>query len=294
MKKRLCAFALVLMLIVSFPVPGFADVAKVHWKEMKMALFGEETYPYKEGTDEKTAIVLLEQATSLAIDQHNKDSKSYLTTLQSKKDGFQIYSLPESISEINLDKNGNSHRQFSHLGWDFEYQNLEQGDLAKWSVRKKIMLSTAESIFDFNGKSNKLDALFNRYNEECQSFCALLYYVHILGDHRYLKDCNDYQNKRGQMISLAGNKDDTDAIIPELQKHATVLFGDAANKLVEDLDDLNKQARSLSYTTGNVTNEEEFEQYKKYVEDLFEILNEHLPDLLKEEAFFNKVFPNAA
>ena len=53
----------------------------------------------------------------------------------------------------------------------------------RWQQRKKLLTDVAEQIFDFDGRWSVFDVFGYPCTTECDAFCRLLYYVHLLGDH---------------------------------------------------------------------------------------------------------------
>jgi hypothetical protein len=90
--------------------------------------------------------------------------------LHSKSDpSARIKNLPAAEQ---IDFTGNQyHQRATHWGWDFtNYTNQ-----LLWETRKQLLLSTLDEVFAFQETGTiKRD-----------SFGALLYYTHILGDHKY-------------------------------------------------------------------------------------------------------------
>ena len=84
-------------------------------------------------------------------------------------------------------------------------------------------------------------------------------------------------------------------MIPALEEYIEILFEDQKScddykDLMDGLDDLAKNARKIEDSVGGVNTDEEFEEYHQYADDILDLLIEHLPALLKKEAFFKEVF----
>lgn len=145
------------------------------------------------------------------------------------------------------------------------------------------------SIFDFGKFST-----FTGYNDKCNSLAGIIYFVHILGDY-------DEANVRSKIVYLAdlsGRIDGCD-MIPSLQHYIETLFQDQKSSqdykdLMNGLEDIGKKAGRIYRSTGGVNTDEEFQEYRQYAVDLMELLQNHMPQLLKNEEFFKNVFyPNA-
>ena len=87
-------------------------------------------------------------------------------------------------------------------------------------------------------------------------------------------------------------------MITALKSYTEILFEDQKTSndyrdLMKELDVISKKAGKLVRSTGGVNTDEEFEEYRQYALDLMEVLQKYMPNLLKREEFFKKVFyPN--
>lgn len=173
-----------------------------------------------------------------------------------------------SFADIDLNKNtvgeeknitANTHRMYTHQGWNsVKYSNKEF-----WDVRKKILLEASQqSLFDvsplnipwFSDFISKLSGP----DEQCDAFCALVYYVHILGDHLE----GDKPDKLDALEPLAQYESlSSPGIIPELQECLQVLFVNQKTSwtfmsLMQDLDTLGRKAEKVYYSPGGINTEE--------------------------------------
>ena len=204
--------------------------------------------------------------------------------------------MPASISEIDFKGNA-YHRSSTHLGWDYKYEN----DNANWETRKTILLLTANEVFNFG----LFSGWFETYDTRCNSFCALLYYVHILGDTIEAGDKIYKDEKNGVYYSIkqqdklmmplavssAGEKNLD--IIYELQKHTEILF--AGQKWSGKMIRLKSRLSELRYKIrDDVSKSDQFysQHYYSLANELMDVLIETIPDLLQNESFFTKVFPS--
>ena len=85
-------------------------------------------------------------------------------------------------------------------------------------------------------------------------------------------------------------------IVFELRRYLSILFKDQDKTdlhrdFMRDLDILGGDARIAVADEGGFNTDEKFEQFKAYVEELQQILEKYVPQLLKKESFFTKVFP---
>ena len=218
-------------------------------------------------------IEALECASYLAIDQFNNTGKDYLDFLLD----YGVKNIPKNIEEISFIASGSNHRSYTHRGWNFHYTGIAQN---VWPVRKMILLNTADKIFDFEGDEKKKD-----------SFCALIYYIHIIGDH--IHDTS-YKVLSGYKMEIGGRRDRED-IIDELLKHISILFKDQKNthkyrNLIAKLELYNGRIEKLVNSNGGINTDEKFHQKKQYTEKVMELLTMYIPEMLKDEKFFYDVF----
>ena len=281
MKKRVCLlFAFIFVLCTPFSTLAYHK--DKHDYYLEQVLFGQTGY---NGTDlrAKDAIIILNAACAVAIDQYNGSYKQELEYLRD----YQVNNLPSSIDEINF-TDGPDHRGKTHLGWDHKYPNTGKHAQAKWPVRKEILLSTVNKVFDFGFFSG----WFGIYDEKCKSFSAFIYYVHILGDtiaDKTEKSKHDQRKMDDLVLPVLVRQQSSvkPDILSELQKHIDILFDE------QDHSELNIQFKQLRdnarYTTWIVDGEYS-DTYYGYAEELMDILIKQIPKLLKNESFFNNVF----
>lgn len=264
--------------------------AEEHDKELEAVLFERGYSKYQEKI--KDYVAAIESASSLAIDQYGGTGEDKYRQLKKWGMGGLSHTFDEiDYSEDLFGKgtkiNPNTHRRFTHQGWDIDYGNPKVNKF--WKTRKKILLGTVNSIFDF-GKF----PLIGGYSDKCNSLAGIIYFVHILGDYA------EANNKKQilYLADLSGRIDGCD-MIPALQEYIEILFQDQKSSpdykdLKEGLDDIGDKAGRLVRSTGGVNTDEEFQEYHQYALDLMELLQDHMPRLLKNEEFFRNVFyPNA-
>lgn len=265
---------IVLLIVMSlFRAPVYADTSPGHNSALRKVLFGNNRV---RDTDKMDA---LNDACQLAIDQHNNDSQKLLDSLRER-----VPSLPKSVEEFDVG-HGKLHRNYTHKGWDYEYKN----DEAHWSdIRKKIILDTVNHEFDFGLLSN-ITVL--GYDERCNSFSALIYYVHILQDHKTNKE---FHKNYGE-IPLVKGKYDKYGIIEELEKHCAILFAEFEDtkeyrKLFNDLALHKKRIKRIYSSRSDLSNSDTYEEYRKSAEGILEMLEDNIPVLLSKTKFFKKAF----
>lgn len=281
-KLRIIALGLVFtMLVVRFNTTVCAFNAEKHNEYLISVLFGDISYyDNLHSESKKDKIQMLEYASYLAIDQCRGEGADELSFLKKKR----VKRLPE-LAEIDL--TGvfyGSHRNYTHRGWDFEYQK----NLAHWDTRKNLLCSTINKMFCFGLKNE----LFGNVCKQCDSFGALVYYVHILGDHiaKHSYETNDL------MIPLAREHADYNNldVFMEIKTHCEILFSSQRNSrtyadFMLEMDNLAEQARILAGTEGGI-NKSNFEQYQRYAAELMDILISYVPLLLENEDFFQSAF----
>lgn len=276
MKRKIgCVIALCMMAIL-LALPCSAHEKEEHYKELKKVLFPVDYVIPQKSVTIQNKIKGIEAASYLALDQFNGNGEAELKQLHN----LGVPLIPESIDDIDFTYNS-QHRKFTHKGWEHQYEL----DKASWSKRKTILLESINTIFAFE-HSNVLRG----YDKQCNSFAALVYYVHVIGDH--IEDETFTQTEL--KMDLGGRKDEQD-IITELQNHFAILFESQKWSLdylalAANLKLLNYKISKLVSSQGGINTQEKFEKYHSYAEDLMEALQKYVPGLLKDEVFFAKVF----
>lgn len=312
--KKANIFILFLVIMFSFEticVQAHQNAAE-HYEELEAMLFNSRNFHESVEGDVRKAVRILEYASTLCIDQFGGSNRILLDGL--KKWG--VKGIISNISEINPDESApiklsaRNHRAYTHQGWDYNYIGEKYGDLANWPERKNILLASAERVFDFSALSGKWLFLDFGYSDKCDSFCALIYYNHLLGD--YLEDINSDDGRNIDRFNGTSNGDKipfaSDSLIPtdifsELEKHIAILFGDQADSrvydsLMSDLETLAGKARRIIGNGEGTVTEENYEDIRACVRELMDILtgeDNHynaIHELLGKEKFFKDVFPS--
>ena len=282
--NRLICLFLPVIIFFNMALPVQAHDKEGHNEEMRDALFKAcfkdmSFYRHFSKEDAEKAIEALECAAYLAIDQFNGGGKEELKQLKE----YGVKGLPDSITEINFTSN-QYHRKYTHRGWDAEDKGIYQGDVLKrWIIRKQILTNTADKIF-----GSKLNS------EKKNSFCAIVYYIHLLGD----RESGDTYYTNAVIMELGGRKDNYD-IISELIKHIKMLFSFSLKRmfLIDKLQEINSEVAELRKAPDGSEakiEEELFNQYKKYASLILkDKLTLNLPKMLKDEQWFSDVFYSA-
>lgn len=294
MRRKAVALILLVVCIFANCPTTFAHSNEEHYKDMETVLFGYQAASIMSDAEKKKKMQYLEHATSFAIDQVNGFLGTYLEELRR----FGIPNLPASITDgiesggINFTANPQVHRRYTHLGWTKEY---EKGyETANWPLRKQIIVETVKKV---------LNADDNTIND---SFGAILYYIHLLGDMQ-----NDSKRtERDQVIPLIEKhglsdifvyKADKD-IFTELYHYLPLLFENKVNKTYQSYyTSMMRDIRNL-YSRAKQTMKDNSEEDKKeydnnltpnqldsYSKELLEILRKYMPTLL-EQTIFKGVF----
>lgn len=271
-KSRIIAVVLSVILLSFSFVRTSAFSREDHDKYMNNVLF--KSFKIIEN-DKSVAdeIEALECASYLTIDQFNGGGQNELDTLKK----YDVGSIPVSIQSI--DYSGNAyHRKATHRGWNAELI-YENDTLERWKIRKQILVSTVDKIFDFKGDNKKQD-----------SFCALIYYIHVLGDR--LADEKYYPN---YVIMELGGRPDEDDIVHELIKNIEILFQNQKKTykykhVISKLKTYNSKIYDLLKDNKGIIEGEAFTDYHNYAKDIMEVLECNIPEMLKNEAFFREVF----
>ena len=284
--KKLMAWILTAAMLFSISIPVTAHDAKEHDRLLELILFGEENSPRLSTKEAKQTLEALEAASYLALDQFNGKGEDKLQFL---RETFKVKNLPKTIKKIDF-KGNSTHRTYTHRGWEYDYPI----DKAHWSIRRKILLETTEKVFDFQWLPNEIFGIERSYDEKCESFAALVYYIHVLGD----QEARTSYRAKELMMPLARPHPSADNrdIFYELEHHLSVLFeGQQKTRkyksLMQGLRELAVDARSLASLTGGINSDERFAEFKEQVASLFELLELYVPKLLAKEEFFTDVFP---
>lgn len=139
-----------------------------------------------------------------------------------------------------LTPGGSFHGEYTHLGWD--HPSYAPDTAKKWLVRKEILRDFLGKHFAF-GLNDSTDIIKPSKRD---SFAALLYYVHILGDHENntittarsripIKNPDEQNDEETGIIThwegndRNNNGTPTTTIVEELNHHLKILFDDQKN-----------------------------------------------------------------
>ena len=281
MNKRRTLLIIAALCFSMIASSSLASNRDVHDAYMLQVLFGKDFKKQNYTAKELSAIEALEAASFLALDQYNGKGADALNTLKN----YRVSSLPSDISKIDFREN-NHHRRYTHRGWMGPYNNDKRpypDDKANWNVRKRILTETVKRVFGLKNESARI----------CDSLSAVIYYIHVIGDHIVE---TDYHKMASDMIGVGGRNDQYD-IIHQLIYHFDILFTSPSNinrynSFRSQLRLLNNEFSELVNKDGGINTPEKQAEYsalsKKLMEDL---LIKYVPGLLQEEYYFNTIFP---
>lgn len=284
MNRRIATLLVVLITFIVVAQPAGAYGRDKHNNDIESVLFNANN-PQDPSASE--IITALQYAVFLAVDQYNGSGSTELEWLRS----IGVDKLPLSVNEMNFTSNY-AHRRFTHQGWDFVYP-----EEAHWPVRKSIVINTVQHMLFSNNKwplswfpwlSRKTDGISQ--SEKRDSFCAFLYYIHILGDHIEAKEYNQLE----YVVPLVC-LDETPSLISEIKKHLNIMFYAQKSSytylaLIGELDNLESKAKHLMGSQGGINTEEKFKEYHQCAEDVMSTLKDFLPTLFKKESFSSGLF----
>lgn len=289
MKRKSVAFLLAFLFVISIcPLTLAHDDQKEHDADLKYAFFGDRD-KFLQG-DEKKAFTVIANAAALAIDQYSPNDKAQwkqkcYDTIQKYLCDLKVPELNISYEELDLNihvssdkKNvtGTTHRKYTHLGWNYEkYPNMKF-----WNLRKRILLNSVNRVLFYPRAKYPswpwLWDVLHPSDKQCDAFCAIVYYIHILGDQS-VADEPKKQTFLLPMVPYDGMT--TPGIIPELKEHFQILFKSQVGS--------RKYADLISALS---IQEQEHKTNPEIAKKVLEILADNLPQMLKNEPFFSDRF----
>ncbi|MBQ6391921.1 MAG: hypothetical protein IJH60_00255, partial [Eubacterium sp.] len=177
-----------------------------------------------------------------------------------------------------------------------------------WSLRKTILINSVKKVFHYvdedEGGKSLLDVIFslfkkkevNPINEEkCESFAAVLYYIHILGDQL---DSDEY-DESFSIAPFIANGNSKVCIVDEMKSHFSILFASQTSSadykgLMRGIKKYKKMAEEYmdpKITPGGIYLSENYERFRENCEEEYlKMLMDYVPNLLREEDFFTNIF----
>lgn len=276
LRKNIWIKYLLLAISCIISLPCYARSYDGHNKDLKMVLFGKTPTTFS-----KNNFDLLCKAAFLTIDYTNQPiAKEYIKSLRA----HGIKNLPK-INTITFTSNS-FHERYTHMGWDVGYRGLK--DKANWNIRKTILMSTVEKLGKFD-KNEKI---------KIEAFAALVYDIHILGDH--VNNSNTTRYDRVRLTSEPGYKGqavpptsdgpfNNPTLYTYLLYHTQRLFREQKNtheyKML-----INFLNRNKDYFLNYSESEVPYENIHELAQKTLETLSVYIPKLLEREAFFQRAF----
>ena len=306
MKKRMVAGLLVLVAVLGMMASAWAHESQdEHDGDLKSVLFGDRGMILT--GDNKRTFQAIADAAALCIDQFSPNEESRwkeddFDALQAELSSLGLPTLDVSFDAIDLSKTtvnsgknvtANTHRQYTHQGWNCK----KHPDKDFWQLRKDILRDTANRVL-FNPQplfswTPWLNDILSIPNEQCDAFCGMVYYVHILGDHIG----GDVPEKlKGITPLIQYTSFSTPGIIVELEEQLQVLFVSQNSdkmflELMQELENIKMDAEKNCGMWGDVDTEEKCAANMEYAKKVLEKLSDYVRALLKDEPFFYERFP---
>lgn len=272
MKKKWTVSFIITLLVISSVISGFAYNRDKHDDLLQHILLGPNCTA-QVGSRAAKALDALKRAAYLTIDQFNDNGTNDFVYL---KEVYRVPNMPASLDDIKY-SDGPLHGRYSHLGWNHNYDGEAQ---VRWEKRKKILLEATEKIFNFS----ILPTRFFGYDKRCDSFAALVYYIHVIADY----EAGEEHDGNLMPLVVAAPTSKNPDIIYELIYHFRILFDDQDSytygAMMGVLQDVGNSARSELAKNGSIDTQ-------SYANKLMEkVLKEYVYKLLRNEPFFKKVF----
>ena len=323
--KPLIGVLLVTLLCSLFIIPvAFAYPNHTyHDKMMDMMLFGKDFNKAKFTDKERERIVALEAASFLCIDQFGSSGSDRLGDVRII--GLHWPVVPMGVDAINprdFQLSASNHRSCTHCGWERGYdpryfndkESYERDWQTRWERRRGILRGAVDKVFGASMLPSWVPFRDTTDDEKRESLCALIYYVHILGDYVGDATCDKFSNVDigGYKIPFARSSNSEMDLFSELEKHLGIVFSGHKSdpeykSLMRELDDLAEGSRDLAMANGGRYSESDFEEAKRNARALEALLtgggsdsdNEFQYDqsyvykLLKKESFYTDAFKSA-
>lgn len=257
-------------------IPCYARNYNGHNKDLKKVLFGNNPT----ATFSRKNFDLLCKAAYLALDYTKQpNGEEYIKSLQANG----IKNLPP-INAISF--SGSSHHErYTHRGWDVGYRGVN--DIANWNLRKTILTSTVEKIGKFK-KNEKI---------KIDAFAALVYDIHILGDHAHNTSTTKSDRVRltsepgymGQVISPTSDGPfNNPTLYTYLLYHTQRLFRDQKDTFeYKKLENFLNRYKDYFFKSREPV---PYEDIQRLAEKTLNTLSIYIPKLLAREAFFQRAF----
>jgi hypothetical protein len=284
MNKKLI-FVFLLVTFIIFPLS--ASDERIHNQQMRQVLFG---YTYRLNENGYRNLEALEKSIYLCIDLFNGytynrgQAQRYLDELRK----FGVRNLP-GLNTIDFTA-GAEHQRYTHRGWDWtlyprDYRGYNFQQI--WNIRQqRVYLAPIDRIFNF--RRNEM--------EKRDSFAALLYYVHILGDHigdkkRSYMDRIPISPRPDYRFNRSGENSNNPTIYTELLYHLPRLFREQTSSVdYLQLIGYLESNKNREFPTGTVISDEEYSELQHFAQETLDKMIRYIPRLLQNERFFTRTF----
>ena len=303
MKRIILCFILICsFLILSV---GFCDTPDTeHDIDLKEVLFGNST-----GQADTEELVVLQWAAYFSVDcialpKNSASDEKGLVILRS----YGVEGVPEQVSAFQYKDNkftNQHHERYTHLGWDLDYVNDPNGDLSNWeSLRKPLLVNAVRQVFlkgkkdlwstvDFAGwfHQPKTDLT----EQQVKSMAALIYYVHVLGDHCY----NTYSTSKDRIpLARRTETESNPSLIFDLKKHLQILFSEQTSSsdykaMMKELESVHTELRKI-LGNNDFPMPDQFDAYQDLANELMEEMKKRIPRLMEDSSFFTPIFMEPA
>ena len=303
MIKKVICLTLILIILVPTGALCVSEDTK-HDEDLKEIFWGKYT-----SYDDTEELIVLQWAVYFAVDCIAKpNSKASDEIGLAKLRGYGIEGVPQQVSDFHYEGNkfeNQYHERYTHLGWDHVYGSGRfdsLGNIAHWpEIRKPLLINAVRQVF-IKGKTDlgstiDIGGWFHQpktdmSDQQLESMAALIYYVHVLGDH-----CYNTNSTSIDRIPLAKRTEDNKdpSLIFDLKKHLRVLFRDQQNSselrsLMKEMDNIHNDVLVLLGDNDYPPSDAQFESYRGYAKKLMNELKKRIPRLLEDSDFFLDVF----
>jgi len=290
MKKIAVLLALVCFIgIYAFPKDTFHDNrgGAGHADDISRLLTGRSYWSHSGNHALFPVLTGLTHIMHLTVDSRHRDTPSQPTddTIKAKRflDQHQrtlgFHRIPD-FSDFLTPHGGKMHGEYTHLGWTHEY--LFADTQHRWMIRQNILRDALARQFNF------FPLMMGQNRQRLDSLAALLYYVHILGDHennklatarsripiRSLNEQDRYFQDNYVPVRWEQNKNGIPStnIVAELNRHLSILFANQRGT---------PQYENLMRAINGSLPSEQQEKARWLLESLFA----NVPQLLRNESF---------
>lgn len=255
-----------------------------HNNDLKDILFERDCSLSQKGQEN---FRMLCEAAYLTLDFSNGHNKYYYRKGKKYLDNLRrhgVKDLPKDLKDIDIRCFGGDHQKYTHKGWNYDYGS--NVDNARWEKRKSILINTVQHI----GRFNKRERI------KVEAFAALVYDLHILGDHIGAEEYSRYHRIRltsepgykGQVVSPTSDGPfNNPTLFVYLLYHTQRLFREQSETSeYKRLEKFLYDYRDYFWCKDNV----DYSEIKKFAEKTKVALQQYIPGLLKREKFFQRAF----